>query len=269
MPNNLNENELLHKNHDRYFVPGLSRGLRVLEIIAEADKPLTIAEIGKKLGVSRSSAFRITYTLRHMGFLSTDKGDKLFDLGPRVLGLGFAYLNRQDIIKIAKPFLEELRDKTEVSSHLAIKAGREVLYLDNVLSKTSFVSNISTGERRPAYASPQGWLLMGGMSESDVRALFEGVAFKSLSEHTPTDIDQLIKRINEAEKLGYVISRGFMRHGGSIVTAPIFNEVRQVAAVIDISGPDSGFDFDKMNSFYVPHVVETAREISRSLGYRD
>ena len=68
--------EDLHKNHDRYFVPGLARGLRVLEIIAEADQPLTIAEIGKKLGVSRSSAFRITYTLNHLGYLSTDKTDK-------------------------------------------------------------------------------------------------------------------------------------------------------------------------------------------------
>jgi len=259
--------ENLHKNHDRYFVPGLARGLRVLEIIAEADKPLTIAEIAKILGVSRSSAFRITYTLNHLGFLSCPKGDKLYDLGPRVLGLGFSYLNRQDIIKIAKPHLERLRDQTEISSHLAIRETNEVLYLDNIVSKSSFVSNISTGERRPVYASPLGWVLMGDILDADIRDVFEGTIFKKLTEHTPKNIDDLIARISQARERGYVISRGFVQRGGSTITAPILDEAGKVVAVIDISGPDSGFDFDKMDSFYVPAVVDTAREISRNLGY--
>ncbi|MBT5072363.1 MAG: IclR family transcriptional regulator, partial [Kordiimonadaceae bacterium] len=243
--------ETLHKNHDRYFVPGLSRGLRVLEIIAEAGEPMTIAEIGKKLGVSRSSAFRITYTLRHMGFLSTDKGDKLFDLGPRILGLGFSYLNSQDIIKTAKPYLEKLRDKTEISSHLAILESQEVLYLDNIVSKSSFVSNISTGERRPVYASPLGWMLLGNLSDADIRELLENKEFISLTEHTPTNIDQLITRIEKAKKDGFVVSRGYVQRGGSTITAPIFDETGKVLAAIDISGPDSGFNFENMNSFYV------------------
>lgn len=260
--------EPLHKNHDRYFVPGLSRGLRVLEIIGDADRPLTIAEIAKKLGVSRSSAFRTTYTLRHMGFLSTDMGDKLFDLGPRVLGLGFSYLNRQDIIKIAKPYLQKLRDNTDVSSHLAIREGRNVLYLDNILSKTSFVSNISTGERRPVYVSPLGWLLLGNVSENDIRDLYKREIFKKVTDHTPINIDQLLIRINQSKKDGYVISRGFVQRGGSTISAPIFDETGKVVAVIDISGPDSGFDFDKMNSYYVPQVVGCGREISLNLGYK-
>ena len=259
--------EKLHKNHDRYFVPGLARGLRVLEIIAEADQPLTIAEIGKKLGVSRSSAFRITYTLNHLGYLSTDKSDKLYDLGPRVLGLGFSYLNRQDIIKIAKPHLEKLRDQTEVSSHLAIREGKEVLYLDNIISKSSFVSNISTGERRPVYASPLGWVLMGDLSELEVRDILDGVEFKILTEHTPDNIDELITRINEAKSNGYVVSRGFVQRGGSTITAPVLDEAGKIVAVIDVSGPDTGFDFDKMEKFYAPAVINAAQEISRNLGY--
>jgi len=259
--------EDLHKNHERYFVPGLDRGLRVLEIIAQADKPLTIAEIAKELGVSRSSAFRITYTLNHLGFLITDKSDKLYDLGPRVLGLGFSYLNRQDIIKIAKPHLEKLRDKTEISSHLAIREGNEVLYLDNIVSKSSFVSNISTGERRPIYASPLGWVLLGDMLDADITHLFDGASFKKMTDHTPKDVSELIGRVRDARKRGYVVSRGFVQRGGSTITAPIFDETGKVVAVIDISGPDSGFNFDKIDSFYVPAVVDTAKEISRSMGY--
>ena len=260
--------EDLHKNHDRYFVPGLARGLRVLAVIAEADEPLTIAQIGKELGISRSSAFRITYTLNHLGFLATDKSDKLYDLGPKVLGLGFSYLNRQGVIKIAKPYLEKLRDQTEISSHLAIREGKEVLYLDNIISKSSFVSNISTGERRPVYASPLGWLLMVDLYENEIRDLFKDVEFKSHTEHTPNNVDELLKRVKKAADDGYVISRGFVSRGGSTITAPILGEEGKVVAVIDISGPDSGFNFDKIDSFYAPAVVAAADEISKNMGFK-
>ncbi|MDG1995955.1 MAG: IclR family transcriptional regulator [Emcibacteraceae bacterium] len=260
--------ETLHKNHDRYFIPGLSRGLCVLEIVADAGGPMTIAEIGKKLGVSRSSAFRITYTLRHMGFLVSDNGDKLFELGPRILGLGFSFLNNQDIIKIAKPHLEKLRDITEVSSHLAIRAGKDVLYLDNITSNTSFVSNISTGERRPVYASVLGWVLLSSMSDGEILELFTDVEFESLTQHTPNSKEGLIKRVRQASVDGYVISRGFVQRGGSTITAPIKDDTGMIVAVIDISGPDSAFDFEKIDDFYIPAVMNTAAEISKSLGYK-
>jgi len=259
--------ETLHKNHERYFVPGLDRGLRVLEIVAKANNPLTIAEIAKKLDVSRSSAFRITYTLKHLGFLITDSSNKLYDLGPRVLSLGFFYLNGQDIIKIAKPHLEKLRDITEISSHLAIREGREVLYLDNIVSKSPFVSNISRGERRPIYASPLGWVLLGDMLDPKVIELFNNTSFKKMTNHTPENVNALIVRIRDARNLGHVVSRGYVHRGGSTITAPIFDETGAVAAVIDISGPDSGFNFDKIDSFYVPTVVGAAKSISRDLGF--
>ncbi|MDC0112089.1 IclR family transcriptional regulator [Emcibacteraceae bacterium] len=259
--------ETLHKNHERYFVPGLDRGLRVLEIVAKSDRPLTIAEIAKKLDVSRSSAFRITYTLSHLGFLITDSSNKLYDLGPRVLSLGFSYLNGQDIIKIAKPHLEKLRDITEISSHLAIREGSEVLYLDNIVSKSPFVSNISRGERRPIYASPLGWVLLGDMLDPKIIELFNNMNFQKMTDHTPGNVSALIARIREARTLGHVVSRGYVQHGGSTITAPIFDETNAVAAVIDISGPDSGFNFDKIDNLYVPAVVDAAQNISRDLGF--
>ena len=53
----------LHKNHDIYFVPGLRRGLHVLEILANEARPMAVADIAKRLDLTRSSVFRLTYTL--------------------------------------------------------------------------------------------------------------------------------------------------------------------------------------------------------------
>ena len=260
--------EPLHKNHDRYFVPGLHRGLRVLEIVAEADKPLTISEIAQRLGVSRSSAFRIVYTLRHMEFLRPVWGEKAFGLGLRILNLGFAYLNEQDLIKVAKPFLKQLRDETKVSCHLGVREGREVLYLDSLSSRTAFVSNISTGTRTPVYSSPLGWLLLMACDHSEVQELMSGVVFTPSTRHTPADIEALIQRVEQIKSDGFIISRGFGQRGGSMIGAPLYNESGEIIAAIDISGPDGGFEMDRIEEFYLPLVLEAARRVSASLGFK-
>ena len=97
-------------NHKVYFVPGLQRGLRVLEILGAADEPMSISDIGRAMDLSRSSTFRLIYTLNQMGFLKDGEQKNTYTLGARVLNLGFAYLNQQPITSIARPYLANLRD---------------------------------------------------------------------------------------------------------------------------------------------------------------
>jgi DNA-binding IclR family transcriptional regulator len=258
----------LHQNHGAYFVPGLERGLRVLETMGESDKPMTISEIGRAIGVSRSSAFRLVYTLRQMGFLKAVYDDRAFELGPRILNLGFSYLNRQDIVRQARPLLQQLTDRTQISSHLAVRDNRDVLYLDCVVSKTPFVTNIPTGARFPAHAAPLGWVLLGSLADEALRALYEQREMKPATSHTPTTLNALMSRVHDAISIGHVVSRGFNEPGGSSISAPVRDHTGAIVAGIDISGPDVAFDFDLMYTQYVPAVLEIARDISAALGHR-
>ncbi len=257
----------VHRNHDAYFVPGLQRGLLVLEAIAASGRPLSVSEIGARLSLTRSAVFRLVYTLRHMGFLESAEGSKLFGLGPRVLNIGFAFLASRDIIEIARPELELLRDRTGVSSHLAIRDARDVLFLSCVQTRTGFLSNMNVGTRMPAYASPMGWLLLSDLPGREIATLFEGTIFTPLTDQTPPDIAALARRIADAAVAGHVVSCGIMEAGGSSVSAPVFDKSGRVTAAIDISGPDSAFEAGKMGSFYVPEVIAAAERISARLGH--
>ena len=257
----------LHKNHQAYFVPGLHRGLLVMEILAAERRAMSVTEITARLGLTRSSVFRLTYTLRHMRFLETTNDRKEFTLGPRVLNIGFAYLASKDIIELAKPDLELLRDETNVSTHLAIRDDLDVLYLSCFQSRSSFHSNMNVGARLPAYVTPLGWLLLSNLAPREITRMYEGKTLAPMSPHTPTDLSALLRRIADAAANGYVVSNGFVEHGGSSVSAPIFDRDGKVVAAIDVSGPDSAFDLDLLGTRYVDAVVNTARQISRRLGY--
>jgi DNA-binding IclR family transcriptional regulator len=84
----------------------------VLEALASEGRPMSAGEIGKRIGLSRSSMFRVAYTLQHMGFVEEVPETKALKLGARVLNIGYAYLASQTLIEVARPELEALRDKT-------------------------------------------------------------------------------------------------------------------------------------------------------------
>lgn len=64
----------------------LSRGIRVLEILADAREALTIDDVGRRLGVHRSIAYRLLRTLEHHGLVVRDAGGRV-ELGPRMAAL--------------------------------------------------------------------------------------------------------------------------------------------------------------------------------------
>ncbi|MES0884936.1 IclR family transcriptional regulator [Roseibium sp. SCP14] len=254
-------------NHNVYFVPGLHRGLRVLEILGAADEPMSLSEIARAMDLSRSSAFRLVYTLRQMDFLKEAEQKNTYTLGARVLNLGFAYLNQLPITSIARPHLAALRDKTGVSTHLSVLEGHDVLYLGSHQARSGFVSNMATGTRTQAYASAIGWCLLEALSDEELATFCDEIEMKPFTEHTPTSPQELQQKIGEVRDRGYVISRGFRDPGGSSVAVPVRDSTGRVVACVNISGPDSNFDFDKIEDFYVPETRSTALQISRELGY--
>ncbi|MET1254881.1 IclR family transcriptional regulator [Aliikangiella maris] len=255
----------LNKNHATYFVPGLQRGLRVLEILAESGTPMTINDITKHMEFGRSSVFRWVYTLKCLGFIDYSETNKTYTLGARVLNLGFAYLGTQEIIKQARGFLEALRDKTEIATHLAICDHSDVLYLDCLQANRGIQSSANTGKRVSAHASPLGWLLLSDLSNRELIQLFNDKELAKFTEQTPSSISQLSQKIIEVSSLGYVISFGALKIGGISIAAPIFDARGKVIAAIDISGPDFAFDKDKIKEFYVPEVLKTAQQISQHI----
>lgn len=254
-------------NHAAYFVPGLQRGLRVLEILGAARTPMSLSEIAREMELSRSSAFRLVYTLRQMEFIREGEQKNSYTLGSRVLNLGFAYLNQQPITAIARPHLAALRDITGVSAHLSVLEGHDVLYLGSHQARTGYVSNMVTGTRVEAYATAIGWCLLTALDDAALAAFCEGLDMAPITDHTPTDLAALKARVDQVRADGVIVSRGFREAGGSSVAVPVRDNHGAVVACVNISGPDSGFDFDRLDSFYIPEVRATALQISRELGY--
>src|SRR5690606_22056185 len=144
---------------DRYSVPGLERGLRILAEFTSETPTLTAPELARRLGVPRTTVFRLLVTLEALGFVERARNGREYQLGTAVLKLGFEYLASLALTELSRPILEDLRNTFNYSANLAIRDGREVVYVQKVAAESLFSSSVHIGTRLPAHATVLGRML--------------------------------------------------------------------------------------------------------------
>ena len=93
----------------------LSRGIRALEILADAPEPMTIAELAVAMGVHRSVAYRILRTLEDHSLLVRDDAGRV-QPGLAVLARGVS----RNLQTAALPELTQLANALAMSAFLAV-----------------------------------------------------------------------------------------------------------------------------------------------------
>ena len=149
-----------------YLVPGLERGLRILANSRAREPVLGAPELSRRIGIPRTTTFRLLQTLEALGFLERVNGDRNFRLGVAVLRLGFEYVNSLELTDFGTPILERLRDATGLSTHLLIRDQRDVVFVAKAQSHEPLFSSVKVhvGTRLPAHATVHGHVLMGDLS---------------------------------------------------------------------------------------------------------
>ena len=79
-------------------MPGLVRGLAVLQAFSPERPQLSLRELADAVGVTRSAVFRIAYTLVELGFLTHHQATRSYMLGPAVLRTSSAGLVAATIV---------------------------------------------------------------------------------------------------------------------------------------------------------------------------
>lgn len=102
----------------------LSRGIRVLEILATAGTPLGVDDVAARLGVHRSVAYRLIRTLESHGLVGrTADGNLSLGLGLAALASGVEV----DLRAIATPVLRSTAEALGLTCFLALRDGDEVV----------------------------------------------------------------------------------------------------------------------------------------------
>ncbi|MBO6639168.1 MAG: IclR family transcriptional regulator [Roseitalea sp.] len=249
---------------DRYLVPGLVRGLKVLRAFSPERREMSLSEIAGHLGMTRSAAFRAVYTLNHLGYLMQDSRSRLYRLGPAVMALGYGLLASRELVEIALPELERLRDETDWSAHLGVRDGRSVLYLLRVPSRMGLASIVHVGSRLPAVSTTMGRVLLADLDEPTLIALYRDAADAArggTGGWTPQKVLAQHKVDRDAET---IVQAGRFESGVTAIATAVRDMSGQAIAAINVTTtapPD-----DAARPFIRRQLLDAAGRIARQLG---
>lgn len=252
---------------ERYLVPGLMRGLRILEGFSRDRQEQSIAQMAAAARLSRSTTFRLVYTLEAIGYLERVGASKTYRLGAKVLYLGYSFLAGKELVDVATPLLEKLRDDTHCSTHLVVREGTDVVYVARCSGNTQLVSGITVGTRLPAHATVTGRLILAHMPIAEVVGLYESYEFRRYTKSTISSLGQLISQLEEDRRRSSLVSWGYFDPGIASLAAPVFNRAAVVEAAVIATGPIQAYSREAFESEIRERVERAAADISRALGY--
>jgi DNA-binding IclR family transcriptional regulator len=250
----------------RYLVPALIRGLEILRLFSGEQRRATLSETAALLGVTRSSAYRLLYTLGHLGFVEFDVRSKTYALGSKILDIGYGYLASRDLVEVATPHLVRLRDRTGWSAHLGELRGREVVYLARIATRRSIASTVHVGTRLPAHLTTMGRVLLSGLADSDIGDLYRDEAFASSASKGQASLGELLKQLTVDRANGAVVQNSAYEPGVASAAAPIRDMTDRIVAAINISAVAIFTNEAELNGPLKAEVVATAQAISHDLG---
>ena len=102
----------------RYVIPNLRNACLIMKLLAQNPEGLKAAEIARNLKLPVTTTLRIMATLQTEGYVRKMEGR--FELGPVLIHLGNASLAGTEIRTAALPVLQELTNRTDETSHLAV-----------------------------------------------------------------------------------------------------------------------------------------------------
>ncbi|MGH6763667.1 MAG: IclR family transcriptional regulator [Phyllobacterium sp.] len=256
---------LTDAHEDRYIVPGLVRGLQVLRAFTPERPNLTLTELAQILGTTRSAAFRTVYTLAHDGCLLHDERNHTYALGPAVLRLSYGYLATRELVDVAMPAMEKLRDKTGWSAHMGILDGTSVLYVLRIPALQGSASIVHVGSRLPARSTTMGRMLLASLSEEDVIRLYRNDVMATGTQHRLDSILAQWKRDRNRQTITHI---GDFQAGIASIAAPLRDMTGMVVAAINLSTQAEPDAIETLNKTVIAELQQTAKRISTLLGWQ-
>lgn len=247
-------------------IAAIERATDVLVLFAESGEPtLGVTEIAQALGLSKAVVYRILSSFRAKGFVELDEGTRRYALGPRVLHLGLAYMNRLDVPAIARTEMERLSRATSETATLSLRTGWTRVYVDQVTPDRDVKMVVQLGLQAPLHAGASSKAFLAFLDPAEQRE-YLARPLDRLTPQTVTSVRALRKELGEIRGRGYAMSFGERMEGAGSVAAPILGHDGLPAAVISVCGPAERFRDEAEEA--AKRLLEATRRLSRHLGHR-
>jgi DNA-binding IclR family transcriptional regulator len=244
-------------------VKSVERCIDLLFILAE--RPMTLTEVSRQSGLSKSTALRLLGTLTYGGLVTKDPLNGTYRLGPGSLKLGQGFLNGSPgLASLAREPLQRLARQTGETVAVHVRLGRHRVCFDEVPSEQDVRYVADVGGTAPVHLGSAGRVLLAFMPAKEVHLLM-GVSGSLALPVTGESLDkpQFLEQLEEVRRSGFAMSEGERIQGASAISVPVHGPGGLLVS-LSILGPAARLT-QQARIAALPLLQETARELAESL----
>jgi IclR family pca regulon transcriptional regulator len=202
---------------------------------------------------------RLLLTLVELGFVRQDASR--FELTPKVLDLGYAYVSSFGLWQVARPHLEDLVKITGESSSMAQLNGSDIVYVARVAVPKIIALRVEIGTRFPAPVTSQGKVLLASLAPDDLdRTLAVPSTSRVVIAHR--DPDELKGELASIRQQGWALANEELAPGVRSIAAPVLDGSGVTIAAVNVTVHAAETSVDELIERHLPPLQEAATAIS-------
>ena len=250
-----------------YTLSSVRNAARLLCAFSPSETELGVGELARRLGLAKSTVFRLLTTLTAERLVEKNPRTGKYRLGLKLYELGAIVSTHLDLHEAVATYIDDLRNKTGETVHVAILDGDEVVYVERRESPQTLRLWGRVGHRNRAHRTSTGKVLLAHLPPDELDRVLARRPLDAKTPHTITDPEVLKRELERVRRQGWAINVNESEVGVASVAAPIRDASGRVVAAISVAGPTLRFTPQAVQRF-IAETTATAAAISARMGYR-
>ncbi|HYC56595.1 MAG TPA: IclR family transcriptional regulator [Candidatus Binatia bacterium] len=217
-----------------------------------------VSDIGRSLGVAKSSVHRLLASLLRRGLVEQDDHGR-YRPGIALIGLGLGALEREPLAAAARPVLERESRRTGETAFLTVARHGRIIVLDKCEGAAVLRVAPGIGSEVPVHATAVGKLHLAfapGSTQLPPRP------WPTFTSATPVTDEDLQNEVTRARIRGWAVNRDEWIVGMTVVAAPVLLRQRLLGCFV-VAAPSSRADEQR-----VSHLAAAAVAAAAEIGSR-
>lgn len=244
--------------HDDHKLTAAGRVLALLGVFSEGTGAHTLSEISRQSGLSLTTTHRLLREISAWGGLEIDDAGR-YRLGTKILGLASSSTRGMRLREKALPYLGDLHRRTGLTTHLAVRDGHDVMYLDALRVHPNYGGQNRIGGHLPLHATGTGLVLLA-YADPDVVDDYARQSFRQYTPHTIADAVALRRALAVVREHRHAVAPQAVTLRTGSIAAPVFDADGAIEASVGVVYAH-GADVAPL----VQLVRSTAARVSRTL----
>jgi DNA-binding IclR family transcriptional regulator len=248
------------RNHIDLTVKTMS----VLESLVESAEGANLKDVAERLGLIKSSVFRILFTLKELGYVEQISESGRYRLTFKTTALVRRSIEHLTLSKLARPHLANLRDRLQESVWLAEQRRHGIVLIDVMEASHPLKLAFDVGDLCPVHATALGKAIAAYLNPEQVDALLPKGKLPKFTCRTLIRRSELKAELLRVRQRGYAMNAEETIEGAILIGAPLFDSLGKVFAAISVSVPTARCSSGKRKQI-IEQVLAASSAITRDL----